>query len=180
MLQRLPRRSEVVAERVEYAGSANAFAALSSIRIAAMRAAGLELPLIASSAYWNVRIGVARRRIRQAVGIERIGPLFLELGDEVHAHCLLGLQAASAVPARHELRISAAAIVDGDLRIRAHRPAAERRVRRCDRIGRIAALDPVHHHVEQVLRLRSNAAAAMRDAWRKEEAEPRRQVLVSL
>src|SRR5439155_23217330 len=61
-----------------------------------------KAPPIASSACWNVRIGVARRRIRQAVGIERIGPLFLELGDEVHAHCFLGLQAASAVPARHE------------------------------------------------------------------------------
>src|SRR6266487_4816754 len=132
MLQRLPRRSEGDAERVEYAGSANAFAALSSIRIAAMRAAGLErfikLPLIASSAYWNVGIGVAGRRIRQPIGIERIGPLFLELGDEVHAHRFLGPQTAAAMPARHELRISAVAIVDGDLRIRAHRPAAERRV----------------------------------------------------
>src|SRR5882762_8232997 len=97
--------------------------------------------------------------------------LVLEPGDAVHAGVGAGLDIAAAMPAREKLRI-AAAVVDRRLRIRAHRPGSERRVLRRDRSRCVARLDPVHHRVEQRLRLRARAAAAMRDARCKEKAEP--------
>src|SRR5437899_5713765 len=100
--------------------------------------------------------------------------LVLVLDDAVHARVGARLDVATAMPAREKLRI-AAAVVERGLRIRAHRPGSERRVLRQDRIGRLARLDPVHHGVEQRLRLRPRAAAAMRDPWRQAEAEPARE-----
>src|SRR5438477_12808804 len=107
-----------------------------------------------------------------ALGVlEAPAGLVLVLDDAVHARVCARLDVAAAVPAREKLRI-AAAVVDRRLRIRAHRPRAERRVLRHDRVGRRAGLDPVHHRVEQRLRLRTRAAAAMRHARREEKAEP--------
>src|SRR5437879_1622182 len=97
--------------------------------------------------------------------------LVLVFDDAVHAGVRARLEVAAAVPAREKRRI-AAAVVDRRLRIRAHRPGAERRVLRQDRIGRVAGLDPAHHGVEQRLGLRTRAAAAVRDARREEKAEP--------
>src|SRR5438552_7171788 len=97
--------------------------------------------------------------------------LVLVLDDAVHAGVCARLDVAAAVPAREKTRI-AVAVVDRGLRIRAHRPRAERRVLRQDRVGRRAGLDPAHHRVEQRLWLRTRAAAAMRDARREEKAEP--------
>src|SRR5437867_7233366 len=109
-------------------------------------------------------------------GLEASARLVLVLDDAVHARVRARLDVAAAVPAREKLRL-AAAVVDRGLRIRAHRPAAERRVLRHDRSGCVARLDPIHHGAEQRLRLRPRAAAAMRDAWRQIEAKPALQIL---
>src|SRR5882672_9133423 len=103
--------------------------------------------------------------------------LVLVLHDAVQAGVGARLDVAAAMPAREKLRIGTVAVVDRGLRVRAHRPGSERCVLRQDRIGRVARLDPVHHGVEQRLRLRPGAAAAMRNARRQVEAEPALQVL---
>src|SRR6266853_1344277 len=115
---------------------------------------------------------VLRFRVAAVVRVLEVSArLVLVLGDAVHARVGARLDVAAAMPAREKLRV-AAAVVQRRLRIRAHRPAAQRRVLRHDRIGRVARLDPIHHRVEQRLRLRTRAADAMRDARREEKAEP--------
>src|SRR5258708_40371636 len=56
--------------------------------------------------YGDIRVGVAGGRIGEAIGVERIQGLFLELGNQVHAHRFLGLQVAAAMPARRYFRVA--------------------------------------------------------------------------
>src|SRR5581483_6162542 len=69
----------------------------------------------------------------------------------------------------------AGAFIDCGLRVwtkraRSHYNAATYRLLRKDNIRRDTLLDPVHQHIEQVLRLRSRASSAMRDARSPEQA----------
>src|SRR2546426_9521657 len=65
-----------------------------------------------------------------ALGVLEVSAgLVLVFDDAVHAGVCARLDVAAAVPAREKLRI-AVAVVDRRLRIRAHRPRAERRVLR--------------------------------------------------
>ena len=75
------------------------------------------------------------------------------------------LEIAAAVEVRDAVG-AARSIVDGRRRIRTERTGTGRnRTTLCqDRVRRLAVLDPVHERAEQVLRLRSNAAATVPNA----------------
>src|SRR5262249_53391375 len=119
---------------------------------------------------------LAEGGLGEALGVVGLVGLVLILGDQVVlADRLLGIDVAAAVEVGG-LVGAAGAVVDGGLR-----PAAERTraaaARGKDGVGCIALLHPIAHGVEHCLRLRTDAAAAMGDTGRQEEAEPAAQLV---
>src|SRR5437773_5565649 len=103
--------------------------------------------------------------------VERTFGLVLIFDQNVRADRRLLFEISTAVEVRSVVG-AARAIVDGRLRIRTERPGAggNRAAPRQDLIRRHAVLDPVRERVEQILRLRSSAARAVRNARTAEQS----------
>src|SRR5262249_7042615 len=126
---------------------------------------------VASLVRPHLRGALAYSRIPVAARLGGIPGLLLELGDQVEADRLVGLQVAAAVEVGGIIG-AARPVVDGGLRISAQR-ARTAGAGGEDAVRRHVLLDPAHHRLEQGLWLRADAAAAMPDARCQEEAEPR-------
>src|SRR5439155_5850492 len=105
--------------------------------------------------------------------VERALHLVLVFREHVNADDLGRLQIAAAMEVGRVVG-AAAAVVDGGLRIRAQRPRprddAAARGLRADLRRRHSVFDPVDEGIEQVLRLRPAATAAVRDTRRAEQS----------